>query len=128
MRRTARNGGRDLVYRLDTGFGRAVESFLGMPYAMIESEIHVGGALDGNWSWGGGVSAGTIKSVSSWWNLHVLGRAMFFRLGEQDDRFSASLGNGFRLSRNWSLSIEGERSTEQDVSIWDSRLGLRFFY
>ncbi len=128
LRRTTKGGGRNLVYRLDTGFGRAVENFLGIPYAMIESEIQVGGALDGNWSWGGGASAGMIKSVASWWNLHVLGRAMFFRLGEDGDRFSVSMGNGFRLSRNGTLSIEGERSTEQDVSTWDSKLGLRFFY
>ena len=116
------------MYRLDTGFGRSVENFLGMPYAMIESEIQVGGALDGNWSWGGGASLGTIKAVSDWWNLQLLGRAMFFRLGEQDDRFGLALGSGFRLSRNWNLSLETERSTEQDVSIWDSKVGLRFFY
>ena len=128
IRRSLAQGGRDLVYRLDTGFGRSVENFLGMPYAMIESEIQVGGALDGNWSWGGGASLGTIKAVSDWWNLQLLGRAMFFRLGEQDDRFGLALGSGFRLSRNWNLSLETERSTEQDVSIWDSKVGLRFFY
>lgn len=128
LRRTLKNRDRELVYRLDTGFGRAVENFLGMPYAMIESEVQVGGALDGNYSWGAGASVGTIKSLSSWWNLQLLARGMFYRLGEDDDRLSLSLGNGFRLSRNWNVSIEAERSTEQDVSIWDSKLALRFFY
>lgn len=128
LRRTRGNGQRDLVYGLNTGFGRAYRSFLGLPYGLIETDLQVGGALEHSYSLGAGASIGLVQNVASWWKVQLQARAIFYRLGEEDDRIQLTIGQGFRLTTNWNLALEAERNTEHDVSIWDAKLGLRFFF
>ena len=128
LRRTRDTGRRVLVYGLNTGFGWAYGGILGLPHAMIETEAQVGGGLEHNYSLGVGASVGTVGNLIDGWRVQLVARAIFYRLGDEDDRYSVMLGQGIRLSTNWNLSIIGERITEHDVSIWDAKAGLRFFF
>ncbi len=128
VRRTRQSGHRPLVFGINTGFGWAHRTFLGLSYVFAETELQLGGALDSNYSLGGGPSIGLTRELSSWWRIHLRGRAIFYRAGERDDHYSLYGGQGIRLTTNWNLSMETERSTAHDASVWDSKLGLRLFF
>jgi len=118
FRRVMENGRDYMIYALNPGFGRAYGAGrTGFFYGMIETEIHVGGALERGWSAGAGGSVGFVGNVTGWWKARLHARGIAHRLGDDDDRFEAGLGFGFRLGANGGLNAEalwiGERGDER---------------
>ena len=107
FRRDVRKDEDDLVYRLNPGVGRAYESrFLGLFYLMLETDVHVGGALDGGYSIGAGASAGLVKNLTRSWKVHLLAADVYHGLGDTDNLITAGLGQNFQIHRDMSVSMD----------------------
>ncbi|MBW1894035.1 MAG: DUF4105 domain-containing protein, partial [Deltaproteobacteria bacterium] len=99
-----------LLYQLNTGGGVSMQNdYLGLCYALLETELNVGGALKDNYAWGGGLSLGMIKQIETFWKIHLLGRTIRFVLGDDHTSSSVDLLNNFKISKNNHLSIELRR-------------------
>lgn len=128
-RRTMRNGEDYLVYRLNPGFGLAYENrFLGLCYAMLETELHVGGALDGNYSAGAGGSAGILKNVTDSWKIHLFAGDVYYGLGDSDILITVGLGQNLRISPDMSLSVELVGSRDDQDSGLESIIRWNAFF
>ncbi len=107
FRRTMRNGEDYLIYRLNPGFGLAYENrFLGLCYSMVELELHVGGALEGNYSAGAGGSLGVVKNVAGPWKIHLFATDVYHGLGDSDNLITAGVAQNLAVRRDISLSAE----------------------
>jgi hypothetical protein len=102
-----RSGGDYLVYRLNPGFGLAYESrLLGLCYAMMETELHVGGALDGSYSAGVGGSVGLVRNLTDRWKVATFARDVYHALGDSDNLITAGVGQSLRVHPDMSVSLE----------------------
>ena len=118
LRRTMKSGGDYLVYGLNPGFGYAYEiQLLGLWYFMFESELQVGGALDGNYSIGGGGSAGLIRNITRFWKAHLFARNIYYGLGDVDNRWEAGIGQNLAIGADISFSAEVMLRGERDDSM-----------
>ncbi|MEZ4647903.1 MAG: DUF4105 domain-containing protein [Candidatus Eisenbacteria bacterium] len=129
VRRTDRSGGDPLVFHFGTGFGWAFEMpLLGLPYLMFDTESQFGGGLDPNYSLGAGGSAGVLGDFTSWWKFHLRGRAMLYRIGDEDDRLELEAGQSLITSTNTSLTVEVRRLRERDRSHTETWVSARIHY
>ncbi|MCB9464751.1 MAG: DUF4105 domain-containing protein [Candidatus Eisenbacteria bacterium] len=129
IRRTDSVGGDPLVFHLGTGFGWSFGiPRLGVPYLMVDTETQIGGGLDSNYAIGGGASAGILGKVTNWWQFHLSGRAIFFRLGDRDDLYELEAGQSLIVSTNTSLTATVRRLTERDQSHMETRVSARIHY
>ena len=107
FRRDVRKDEDDLVYRLNPGVGRAYESrVLGLFYLMLETDFHVGGALDGGYSAGAGASAGLVKSLTRSWKVQLLASDVYHGLGDTDNLITAGLGQNLQIHPDMSVSMD----------------------
>ena len=107
FRRTVRKDEDDLVYRLNPGFGRAYESrFLGLWHVMLETDFHAGGALDGGYSAGAGLSTGLVKSLTRSWKIQLLAADVYHALGDTDNLITAGLGQNLQIHPDMSVSMQ----------------------
>ncbi len=107
FRRTVAGDEDHLVYRFNPGFGRAYESrFLGLFYAMIETELHVGGPLDGNCSVGVGGSTGLVGNLTDSWTILLTARDIWHGLGDEDNLIDVGFGQNLQIHTNMSLSAD----------------------
>ncbi|MBM3320502.1 MAG: DUF4105 domain-containing protein [Candidatus Eisenbacteria bacterium] len=129
FRRRLENGGEHLVYRLNPGFGRAYENrVLGLWYLMLETDLHVGGALERSWSVGAGGSTGLFKDATGWWNLHLFAKDLYHRLGDRDNLFSAGLEQNFRIGADTSVSLEVLVNSLHDEAVLESAARWNVFF
>ncbi|MFH1279205.1 MAG: DUF4105 domain-containing protein [Candidatus Eisenbacteria bacterium] len=129
FRRTMEDGRRSMVYGLNPGFGRAYESdILGLWYLMIETDLHVGGALDGGHSAGAGASTGILRNLTGRWKLHLFARDVYHGLGDRDNLFRAGLGQNFEISADRSLTAEVGARIEREETEIESSIRLNAFF
>jgi hypothetical protein len=107
FRRSTRNDEDHLVYRFNPGFGRATESrILGLCHAMIETDLHVGGALDPNYSIGAGASVGVVKNLTRFWTLQLRAEDIYHALGDTENRIAGEVRQNFQINVDMSISVE----------------------
>lgn len=129
LRRTQKDGRDPLVYGLNLAFGPAYETrWFGLSYVMVESDLHVGGALARGHSLGGGVSAGVLRDLRPRWKVQLSARYLDYPLGEELRRFESSLKQSVALTANLSLFLELERSTEHDATALESKVSARGYF
>jgi hypothetical protein len=124
-RKPMADGKDKLYYRVNAGGGLASKiPFLGLCYAMVESEADVGGRLENNFALGAGGETGTVLTLTPWWKSHFYGRAIRFALGDEHADYSTGWLHNFRLTQNNHISLElaweksHARSTSQAEIIW----------
>ncbi|MFP4533268.1 MAG: DUF4105 domain-containing protein [Desulfobacterales bacterium] len=106
-RKPLENDGDAAYYRVNGGAGAAARtSWLGMCYAMAETELAVGGDLESDYAAGSGASLGTIFSLWPAGKLHLYGRGLGFFAGDTHTEYTAGASGNFRVSQNNHLSIE----------------------
>jgi hypothetical protein len=129
VRRWTRGGGDPLLFDLGTGFGRAwdIQGF-GLPYGMLETDVLVGGALDGSCSVGAGAACGILGNLTAGWRVHLLARGMLYRLGERNDRVQIGAGQNLRITRNASLAVEVDRIGDSSRWRTETKIGGRVFF
>jgi len=129
FRRTVRRGEDDLVFRLNPGLGLAYESrLLGLCYSMLESDLHVGGALEGSYSIGAGGSAGVVMNVTDSWKLHLFAGDVYHGVGDSDNLITAGVGQNLRISSDLSVSVESTWNRSDDDSAWESVVRWNAFF
>ncbi|MBN1826670.1 MAG: DUF4105 domain-containing protein [Candidatus Eisenbacteria bacterium] len=129
FRRTMENGRDYVVYDLNPGFGRAYDGgFPGIVYGMIETDLHVGGALERSWSAGAGASIGFVGSLTGRWKAHLYGRDIVYGLGDEDNRFEAGLGQNLVLGANSGLAGEVTVIGERDETRVEWSVLLKQFF
>jgi hypothetical protein len=95
------------VYRFNPGFGRATENgILGLSYAMIETDLHVGGALDPNYSLGAGASVGLLRNLTRFWTLQLRAEDIYHALGDTENRIGGEVRQNFQIGTDMSISVE----------------------
>ncbi|MCP2500131.1 MAG: DUF4105 domain-containing protein [Deltaproteobacteria bacterium] len=120
-----------LVYALNPGGGFAWKvSPLGIVFLLAETDLAVSGRYDHSFAFGMGGSAGIARQLSDRWGLLGQARYIYGVLGdrEQGRRFTASLKVPFRLSRNRSLVLDGEREEAPSVHVGTIRLTWNAYF
>ncbi len=129
LRRTAASGKEHIVYGLNPGFGYAWENrLMGIWYLMFETDFHVGGALDHSYSAGAGGSIGMLRNVTDRWKLHALVRDVYHGLGDDDNLFSASVGQSVATGANTNLSLTVSQTEARDVSRLETTVRINAFF
>jgi hypothetical protein len=124
-RKPMADGEDKLYYRINAGGGLAANfPYLGLCYAMVESEADAGGRLEDNFALGAGGEIGTVLTLTPCWKAHLYGRAMRFALGDSHADYSAGLTHNFRVTQNNQVSLElvweksHTKSVSQAVLLW----------
>ncbi|MFN0149218.1 MAG: DUF4105 domain-containing protein [bacterium] len=129
FRRTMENGEDYLVSRLNPGFGVAYETgFAGLFYAMLETDLHVGGPLDGNYSAGGGASAGFVRNLTGWWKLHLFADDVYHVFGDDDNLITAGLGQNLRIHPDMSVALAVVQKRDDHDSRLESTIRWNVFF
>ena len=77
-----------------------------MLYFLGETDLSIGGGLEGKYAVGIGASAGLFTNVTEAWKIHLFGREIHYALGDKHDAWEAGLHQNFTLSTNTSLRFE----------------------
>jgi hypothetical protein len=118
-----------LVYEINPGAGFAIKNALsGLTYAMLETGLNVGGALDGNYAVGAGGSAGFIKRVSDFWKVHLFAKDVYYGLGDRFNAFEATMQNNFTLNANRSISVDVSRRKTHGFYQTEAKALLNLFF
>lgn len=100
------DGKERLVGRVNAGGGVAYSGrFLGTSYLMLDADLIFGNALQRNYSFGIGPSAGILKKLTPAWKLNLFAQAMFYDLGDEHDKYKASLAQSYTLNTNNTLDL-----------------------
>src|SRR3990172_1103109 len=100
------DGKERLVGRVNAGGGVAYPSrFIGTSYLMLDADLIAGGALQHNYSFGIGPSAGVLKRLTPAWKLNLFIQAMFYDLGDEHDKYKAALAQSYTLNRNNTIDV-----------------------
>lgn len=128
-RRRTEEGREALVFRLGTGFGWAYEAgAIGLAYAMVEADGNLGGALDRSFALGGGGSVGFLASPTERWKLHLTGRGILYRFGDQDERYEVWAGQSLGFGATTNVSVEFGAIREREETREETRIGARLYF
>ncbi|HLE17639.1 MAG TPA: hypothetical protein VI728_05055, partial [Syntrophales bacterium] len=72
---------------------------------MLDADLIFGGALQRNYSFGIGPSAGVLKRLTPAWKLNLFVQAMFYDLGDEHDKYKAALAQSYALGRNNTIDV-----------------------
>ena len=75
-------------------------------YVLGETDLLLGGELEGNHAVGIGASAGLLINVTKAWKIHLSGRGMFYNLGDRHNAWEVGLHQNLALTTNTSLRLE----------------------
>jgi hypothetical protein len=107
MQRTGDDGDDHLVYQVTPGGGVSFRlSRRGLFYVLGETDLSLGRGLEGDYAVGIGASAGLLTNVTKAWKIHLLGRGMYYALGDRHNAWEAGLHQNFALTTNTSLRLE----------------------
>jgi len=122
--------GRDhLIYRINPGGGVAYQSeLLGITYALIESDVNIGGVFKNDFSFGLGPSLGLLININDYWKINLFAQSMYYELGDKHRVRRGALKQVFKLSTNNTveLSLSREKTFEQYQS--EAKIGWNVFY
>lgn len=122
-------GGRSLVYQLNPGSGFAIDvGSLGVAYAMLETAVNFGGALEKNHALGVGASAGILKQFHDTWNVHVYGRNLYFGIGDAYNEFQGGIAQNFAITANHAISADVSRRKERDYYWTEATVLFNVFF
>ncbi len=128
-RKTMADGEDKLYYRINAGGGLASPfPYIGLCYAMVESEADVGGRLEDNFAIGGGGETGTVLMLTPCWKTHLYGRAVRFALGDAHADYSAGLIHNFRVTQNNQVSLELVWEKSRAKSLSQAELLWHYYY
>jgi hypothetical protein len=118
-----------LVGQLNPGGGFAYKnSFIGLWYLMVETDLNVGGILDEGYAAGIGASIGFIKGLTDFWKIHFLTRDIYYGLGDTHNAFEAALLQNLTISTNTSLTAEISTTNVHDCSQTEAKIYWNLFF
>ena len=118
-----------LIFELNAGAGLAFSnSFVGLCYILLESDINLGGALEDNYAIGLGASAGIIRRVNDFWKVILSVKDTSYFLGDTRNAFQAGLQQNFRLSSQTSIVAEVSSKHAYSTYINEAKLSFNFYF
>jgi len=128
-RRVMADGVKQLVFELAPGGGVAARiPYVGLGYAMLETEAGVGEKLEERHAVGLGGSAGLVRNLTERWKLLLSVRGLYYGLGDRHSLLEVALTQNLRLSRNLALSLEVIRTLTRGLYQTDAKLALNLFF
>ena len=107
LQRTGDDGDDRLVYQLNPGGGVSFRVNKGsLFYFLGETDLILGGGLEGRYAVGIGASAGLLTNVTKEWKINLFGREMYYGLGDKHNAWEVGLQQNFTLDTNTSLRLE----------------------
>ena len=107
LRRTGADGKDHSVYELNPGGGWSYRlDKRNLIYLLGETDLSLGGGLEGNYAVGIGASAGLLTNLTKKWKIHLFGREIYYGLGDEHHAWEAGLHQNFTLNTNMSLRLE----------------------
>jgi hypothetical protein len=107
LRRTGEDGKDHLVYELNPGGGWSYRlDKRNLIYLLGETNLNLGGGLEGHYAVGIGASAGLLTHLTKEWKIHLFGREIYYGLGDEHNAWEAGLHQNFTLNTNMSLRLE----------------------
>jgi hypothetical protein len=108
-------GGESLMYRINPGGGITYRmKYLGLVYAMLESDLELSNKFRDRFSFGVGPSAGLLKTIAAPWKVNLSARSLYYELGEKHRSAIVSLTQNFKISANNSLQFSLSREKTFD--------------
>jgi len=118
-----------LVYQINPGGGFTFSSeSIGLMYVMLETDLNVSGALNGNYAAGVGGSTGVIMCPKAFWKLHVFGRTLYYGFADHFSSMEATMQHNLTLQTNQSISVDVSRQKTQGFYQTRITLLLNFFF
>ncbi len=117
------------LYRINPGGGvTARTSFLGLTYAMMETQVNLGGSLDKGYNLGAGGSMGVLKTVAGIWKLHAYTRDLYYCLGDTFNAFEAGLQQNLSLTPDQNLALDIVRQKTHDYYQTEVKASWKIFF
>jgi len=128
-RKIFRDGEEHLIYRVNPGGGFAYQnSFLGLYYGMVETDLNLSGGLKDDYALGFGASAGIIKKIGGAWKIHFSVLGMSYEAGDTHRSMKASLDQNFRITTNNSVTFSLLREKTFYHYQSEARLGWNYYF
>lgn len=128
-RRLRADGSDTLVAGLNPGVGITEKlSGTGLGYLMLEADLNVGGDLDHGYAGGVGGSAGALVDITDWWKLAAQVRDIQYGLGDVANLLELSIRQGFLLTPNISINVNGIWSRVRDRDETEIGVQFNFFF
>jgi hypothetical protein len=128
-RRVMADGVRHLAFQFSPGGGLAARiPYLGLGYAMLETEASLGEKLEEKHAVGLGGSLGLLRSLTDRWKLLLAVRGLYFGLGDRHGLLEVTLTQNVRLTRDLAVSLDVSRSRTREFYRTDATLALNVFF
>ncbi len=124
-----RDGKDHPVLRLNAGGG--VTGGLGadgLAYLLAEADANASDRLEKGYALGFGGTAGLMMNIARNWKVNLWAQGLFYRIGDQHQRLTASLQQTFRFTTNTSLSLDAVREQAFDIYKTDIVLRGNWYY
>lgn len=107
LRRTGADGEDHLIYELNPGGGGSYRlDKRNLLYFLGETDLSLGGGLEGKYAVGIGASAGLLTNLTKAWKIHLFNREIYYALGDKHNAWESGLHQNFILGTNTSLRFE----------------------
>lgn len=118
-----------LVYQINPGGGLAFDAGpLDLVYAMLETGLNVGGALQHDYALGAGGSFGLVTTLNTHWKAHLFARDIAYGPGDRFNAFEACLQQSFIINPAQSIALDLSRRKTRGVYQTEARLAWNFFF
>ena len=117
-----------LVYQINPGGGMAFSTHFGLAYAMMETGLNAGGALDHGYALGAGGSAGVLSNLAPRWKTHLYARDLYYGLGDTFNAFEACLQQSYTVNPNQSIGFDISRRRTRGFYETEAKLSWNLFF
>lgn len=118
-----------LVYQINPGGGLAFRNErIGLMYMMLETDLDVSGALEGNYVAGIGGSTGVIVCPKGFWKIHAFARNLYYGFADHFSSFEAAIQQNLTVQPNQSISLDLSRQKSHEFYQTRIQLLLNFFF
>jgi hypothetical protein len=126
---TIADGADHLVLRLNGGGGLSTAlGGTGIAYLLAEADLNASTSLEKDYALGFGGTAGLMMNVTRDWKVNLWAQGIFYRIGDQHQRLTASLQQNLRVTTNTSLSLDATREQAYDNYKTDIVLRGNWYY
>lgn len=127
--RVMEDGTKHLIFQLSPGGGLTYRiPFLGLCYAMLETDLNAGEALRENYAVGGGGSIGIIQGITDRWKVSLSARGIYYGLGDRHGLLDVTLAQNYALTPNLAISLEVSRNRTREFYRTEGKVALNIFF
>lgn len=126
--RTLDDGRERLAAFVNGGSGLAGRVGPGIVYAMVDAELDAGRSYEDNYAASAGGSAGVLTTVTDWWKVHLMLRALVPAAGDPYRSVKGDVAQSLTMSRNNSLLVSLSREKTAGAYRTEARAAWNYYY